>query len=688
MNIDRTYLLSTKIKRLRKKRDDEQNIAALVRRRNRLAYDEVALENFNAGEGRIASTEYRWSEHKRLREADGYWEDFLYYQNAINRWNRMDSLMAEDEQRQQIEGINQPPWMFDHNDPAPFLRMMLDHYDHRSIGGEEYRQDIRGVTGAVVRRGRGEPERRPIGPAELHLWTPITRRVPGGLRNPDEMPIITQRSRRTFQPELDLDAIAAEQTARETEQLRPAVEGEVLMYNTHAERREAERRRYLRDDDGTLGRPSTSNVRENGDRNYEESFGALRTNLGLFIAAKETSQDWLTSYDCLGKLEAGWTANIPPHDDTTDNLPRKKSTKGKGRTDEEESEEENWRLFVPKEDKKKGITRKRKAAAVNGDDDASSEDEWDAEVVAAARARRVAARMRRKESEADYDYDYEDFEFTKPRTQLKSYERLHTTPLSGEATEGRRERHMGMLAPDSSPPTSPPRALIATDVELDTIPEGIVDEELPRPERPRCPHETENCRAWWNHARENCWRANVETRVEVKWDEDPIIEVRDELLPIARGGRDIYRRRLRDHYGRIVNGEGLQWPAFGIRVPYAPLTTLDDISWRNGERGEGTAPQFPGSRSMAIPIIAESQRGWWNPLEPPGRYDPDLPSGGEDDESDDDDDTFRKSYHECSFPDGRPPSTGDPTDPPAPGGEPGPSAPDPKKPSGRPTSPR
>jgi hypothetical protein len=59
--------------------------------------------------------------------------------------------------------------------------------------------------------------------------------------------------------------------------------------------------------------------------------------------------------------------------------------------------------------------------------DVSSEEDWDAEVVNAARKRRDETRQRRKENEADYDYEYEDFEFTKPKIPLKEYKRLYTT---------------------------------------------------------------------------------------------------------------------------------------------------------------------------------------------------------------------------------------------------------------------
>jgi hypothetical protein len=151
----------------------------------------------------------------------------------------------------------------------------------------------------------------------------------------------------------------------ENRPLTPATDGDVLEYNSHAERRAAEKQRYWSEGNETLGRPSTSNERQNGEGEYAESFGQIRTEQGVFIAAKETSQDWLTSYDCLGKLKAGWTARVPLHNDTTDDLPRRNL----GKTPEEDgpSEDEDWRLFVPAldrneyyEEKKERIEEKNK----------------------------------------------------------------------------------------------------------------------------------------------------------------------------------------------------------------------------------------------------------------------------------------------------------------------------------------
>jgi hypothetical protein len=206
-----------------------------------------------------------------------------------------------------------------------------------------------------------------------------------------------------------------------------------------------------------------------------------------------------------------------------------------------------------------------------------------------------------------------------------------------------------MMAMDSSPPTSPPRAPMPREVGLTTIPDGIADGNLDRVRHPRSPDHNEHCRAWWDHDADSHWRANVVTRVEATEDEDPVIITgpNDVFPQIASSGLEIYRNRLRDHYGRIASGEGLQWPAFGIRVPYAPLTTLDDIDWRK-EHSEVGLDQFPGVVSMAVPLIAASQRGWWDPKEPAGGF---PPVDSESDSEPDDDDgggAFAESYRECS----------------------------------------
>jgi hypothetical protein len=92
VHINVSYLLRI-IRAARNRQENERNIAALVRRRDRLAYDDVVLENFNAGEGRTASTSYRHDEFVSLRWANAHYEDFFFYQNSINRWNRLDSLL-------------------------------------------------------------------------------------------------------------------------------------------------------------------------------------------------------------------------------------------------------------------------------------------------------------------------------------------------------------------------------------------------------------------------------------------------------------------------------------------------------------------------------------------------------------------------------------------------------------------
>jgi len=341
--------------------------------------------------------------------------------------------------------------------------------------------------------------------------------------------------------------------------------------------------------------------------------------------------------------------------------------------------------------------------------------------------------------EANIDYPYERAEFTqrsktkRPRYELKTRASLHDPPDErnfpittawAEETTGRREWHVynkhTPVSPVDSPPHSPTNPYA---IEADTLPESFTDTNVPpleRKSRRRCGHNPKRCHAWWTHASDECWIVqSKEASHEHPTKQMTINE--PEVIGLPESGVDIYDERLVDHYG-MEGAATAVWPKIGVRVPYEPMTFDDlkvktdkDAGTDSGESMEGieygvdmigqpiaTDADGEDSRgflakdyesrfahevhSMAVPIIAEPQQPWgWFADEPPRQRR--GPPGGEDDESDDDDDPFRKSYHECSFPDGRPPSTGDPTDPPAPGGEPGPSAPDPKKPSGRPTSP-
>jgi hypothetical protein len=294
VNINATYLLDTlRAITVRERQGRERDEAAqtqrrngLIQRRDRLAYDDVALENFNAGDREDASTSYRHDEFLRLRWANAHYEDFFFYQNPINRWNRIDSLLRDDDEARHDSVANtRQSSMFDPNTDRQYLLDMLDYYDYRGIGNEEYRRNLRDIAGVVVRGRAGQPPRGLIGPNELPVWTPMTRRAPGGLRNAEDRKRVLQRTRQAYDMHLDEPAIVAELLRVESVQLRPAVEGQVLNFNTHAERRADETRTYWSEANATLGRPSTSNERQNEESKYTESFGQIRTEQGVFIAA-------------------------------------------------------------------------------------------------------------------------------------------------------------------------------------------------------------------------------------------------------------------------------------------------------------------------------------------------------------------------------------------------------------------
>lgn len=125
------------------------------------------------------------------------------------------------------------PTKFDFEDGRPSLRAILDHYDQCAIGCDDYRQGKRDIRGKVVKTLGVGAARPLVGPEELHLWTPLPRRMPVGLRNEEDMKVATRRIMRPFQLELNGPAIVEAQASFERKRfsngvLDPAVEGQVL----------------------------------------------------------------------------------------------------------------------------------------------------------------------------------------------------------------------------------------------------------------------------------------------------------------------------------------------------------------------------------------------------------------------------------------------------------------------------
>jgi hypothetical protein len=72
-----------------------------------------------------------------------------------------------------------------------------------------------------------------------------------------------------------------------------------LDYDNHTERRRREIARFEGSRPNTL---ALSFIKSAEGVELQDRWGDMRTEQGLFIAARESSWDWLTSYDCLDKV--------------------------------------------------------------------------------------------------------------------------------------------------------------------------------------------------------------------------------------------------------------------------------------------------------------------------------------------------------------------------------------------------
>jgi hypothetical protein len=170
---NRRYLLITRVRKLENNQvADRDGLIELIEQRNNLHYDEEALRTFERGPGQTASRAYRWKEHQLLRQAYANWEDFLYYQNNVHRWDRMRILDQEDTREEAPIEDPRSQWMFPHKQENPFLQRMLDFYDRHDIGGDDYRAGTRNALGARIERAEGDNPVQVVGHEDLHLWTP------------------------------------------------------------------------------------------------------------------------------------------------------------------------------------------------------------------------------------------------------------------------------------------------------------------------------------------------------------------------------------------------------------------------------------------------------------------------------------------------------------------------------------
>jgi hypothetical protein len=635
----------------------------------------------------------RSSDHAQVSKAQHHLEDFLYFQESIRRWKRLRyidpnesaSFKADEQKRKLAYKLSDihAHWLYD----------LLDYYDERDIGNTDYKQGRHDRLGNLRKNNDGSDQQAPIGWQELHLWTPKSRRWQSGLPKRIRLDATGVGrmidGKEQFEYNTELDSKDKLEPGRMTldldniEKRRAEIEGKKLEdqhdkglnYGTHTERRQQEMRLFGSD------RPNTSAL-HNGEK-FEDRWGELRTKQGLFIAAKETSWDWLNSYDCLDRVRCGELPAVYPMSAVREqDIVMFPDYPHEDDVDSEEIPASQIEKTVKKSTAKNKKTKLRIKTRTDGDE--------------------VHGWQKRK---ANIDYPYENKEFAqrkKPRIDegVDEEEKIYTTKWT-EETDGRREWHVYQgLSPFSdvdSPPRSPILDGIIEEQHLCSIPQvGTADgvwQVLPNNKmhvleesKRRCKM-CENCRAWWPHSRHECWVAHSEiTETPVDPNDTSLIMTKPPLV-ISAGGVGNYCERLHDHYGlRQPDSQKAQWPKLGIRVPYEPMA-FDDMKLRHLgdiEMEKGAAPSSDATRvelygeqaqrvengknnrayieeytelrvahefySLAVPVIKTPQRDWGKvgttPLPITRRQ-----SGGvyEDEESNDEGDLFRASYEEGSL---------------------------------------
>ena len=582
-----------------------------------LATEAERKENLN-GDGRVLRAGSRNEAAGDWKDAQMRLEDFIFYQNVMNRWKRRQPRDPTEEQINQAKKLNKPPMLIDEYGDSPegkgqqhndFLRQMLNHYDDRGIGTARYRTGNLDTSGKPLRIDGEGFQPRLVPAEELHLWTPRWRRRPWGLgitppRGLDEDVIPN------YEINIDFDSIEQRRASIEDKEMENDTEG--LEYKTHSERRKAQRELYINKTLDLITRPSTANldiirVEGSDDKDsvrlaVDDRFHRIQTDHGVFIAALECSRDWLTSYDCLDYVQSG------------------------------------------------SITTKFELSAVRDENFIEHSDTDEPGLDNADRSSLVKAKI---------DYPYEQREFFKEKELLERLDHRQFTTDWAEATDGRREWHVGMVFDPSSPVLSPPHSPTRP-TDPDTIPVTGDDENtfFVDPAIRRCSHNNEQCRAWWTHSPDECWVVHTET-ISQPTDRLEINPPRFSQIPFK--SREAYQARLRDHYGRRFIPAGLEWPRVGVRVPYEPTTIADFRRTRKrkrgAENGEGVNEPTDGSNrvlqgwgSLAVPFITEPQRPW-NSDPDTRNFDGGYDVGGGGDRSDgpssdDENDLFRISYQE------------------------------------------
>jgi hypothetical protein len=649
-------------------------------------------DEFLSGHGKALKKATRKEAADRSAKLQGQLEDFLFYQNPVNRRRRFrpeqPTAVEEDEARK----LNRPPMLIGSHGDDPrddqYVRELLNYYDKNEIGVALSR--YRGANAG------GDMQQILLEPEHLHRVTPVPRRVPVGLR---EDSVIQDRERAAWESiRFRVNEEAVEHLRKRWDDVLNETAG--VECRTHTERRAAELKHY----ENT--RPCSANILVESDESGQtdvDMFRKNRTASGVFIAALESSHDWLTSYDCLGLVK---NCNIPenfetsavreedrfyesPNEDedfdmqfnplsneTVDERdeegeasgkPARGSANGSSRAvdpaDTGRELRNGKKLSCSPRTKAKRPTEKKGAAQSKGPVPKVRKNVGHGAAPAKGKtkkgsgkpdAKRLTIKAIEDESSkkvrANIDYPYNKLEFCLPKkTRQVSEGRLSPTEWA-EATDGRRERHVGMVHRPVSPVNSPPHPPIKPDAaEMSTIPQAG-GSMLDQPKLRRCQHGNATCRAWWTHATDECWALDEEptslptNRMEI---DAPV------MLDVPEGSRKTYHSRLHDHYGRRGHGKA-RWPRLGIRVPYEPTTLA-------GPKRDDANASLRGWHSLAMPIVEEGlhkDKKWNLDPDPTNNVSSRNEAGGSDDEdgddSDDEGDLFRMSYQQGSFPDGRP----------------------------------
>lgn len=556
----------------------------------------------------------RYEEADDIRNAQARYEDFLYFQNPIHRRRRpldlenrnVELQLFKRKERKPGDKRWRPSMIMDSLD-ADYHMRLLQEYEKYRIGEPLYRvTHVPGDTGEMR-----NVELLPLGPDSTHQFTPWYRYPLSGLSLLNTAELFRSRLGELNVPDIDELALEQRRSLIESRVLEPG-----LGYKTHTERRQREMRDYEN------SHPDSTHVgqRKNEDALvHDDSFQRIRTSTGLFVAARETSRDWLTSYDCLGPVNS---ANFPAHFETSAIREEDMIYGEEEEEDELDSEEEVVENPARQNAKKRGRPVLTKVS--------QPPKKKTKEAKKSTRGGRIMY--------ADIDYPYPKAEFLQKRSLQVDDEFLTSTEWA-EAADGRRERQVAIASPPCSPVLSPPRSPIRPNtIEERTIPDPCDDHEFPEDgiKTKRCQHDTPKCRAWWNHTRDECWIVyEEETMLPTDTLEIPVPDFAKKqhgVLHIPQDKRETYRHRLHDHYGRLAAAGDQKWPRIGIRVPYEPTTfaDFDRTQEAQADQSHDISPKkaLKGWQTLAMPLIPPQQP--WD-TDPDSRYPSDTqvtkPSG-------------------------------------------------------------